>query len=282
MKKNQNLELIERFENHLQIQGFHANSVNTYSQKVASYLAFCQKNDFDFLKRCEINHYTLSIREEKKLSPSSLNIHVSAVKQFYRFLNYADLSRVSVDSMSILTYKPKKRILNVRKDDIQKVMHYAQNVYDDRDIRKLYLNILYGTGVRPSEAASLRKQDFRVVEDRLMMNFYERKKDRRREVPFMNADSARAVLKCLENYREYFMLLPGVRRLQYFLEDISWSLDVYVTARAFRHDFAYRMLNEVGITVSQLQSLLGHSNPAMSMWYALVEPERLIDVAPKI
>lgn len=282
MKKMQRIELIDRFVKYLEIQGFRANSVRTYSQKVVSYMVFCDKNMIDFLKHCEINHYTLFIKDKKGLLPSSLNIHVSAVKQFYRFLNYENLSRVSVDSLQILTYRPQKRILNVRRNDIEKVMNYARTVYDDRDLRKLYLNILYGTGVRPSEAITLRKDDFRVVDERLMMNFYEKKKERRREVPFMNAESARAVLKILEHHRDGFTIFPGIRRLQYFLEEISWSLSVYVTARSFRHDFAYRMLNEVGITVSQLQSLLGHSNPAMSMWYALVEPDQLIDIAPKI
>ena len=69
------------------------------------------------------------------------------------------------------------------------------------DPRKLYINILYGTGVRPCDCVNLTARNFNVVDDVLMMSFYEKKKKAFREVPFMDREAALAVLECRPSRR---------------------------------------------------------------------------------
>lgn len=279
--KNKNSELIENFGEYLKIVMFQKNTVDTYRSKVVSYLAFCYKENISFLKSCEINRFLLRLQDKKKLSASTLNIYAVALKHFYRFLRYKSITNIDINSIQVLTFKHQRRSLYVPTDYINITMRYATYLIDS-DPRKIYINMLYGTGMRPSEAISVRKNDFRIENDRLLVRFFERKKQKFREVPFMDIESAKAVLRCLDHYQDYYSIFPGIRMLQYYLEELKSYFGINITARSFRHDFAYRMLNINRLTISQLQSLLGHTNPAMSMWYALTDSSNLIDIAPKI
>ena len=273
--------IISLFVEYLKMLGFADNTVETYHQKAISYLSFCASKELDYINSCDINLYALHIKDSKKLAPASLNVTVCALKHFYRFLYYREISRIRIDEYHILSFKNKKRIVTVPADDVRKVYDYSNRMLFS-DPRKLYINILYGTGVRPCDCVNLTVRNFNVVDGVLMMRFYEKKKKAFREIPFMDRNSALAVLECLKNRDSLFRLLPGVRMLQYYLQDISKYYELQVTARTFRHEFAYRMLNVNKLTVSQLQSLMGHTNPAMSMWYAIADSKDLSKIAPKV
>ena len=273
--------IISLFAEYLKMLGCADNTVIIYHQKAISYLSFCNSKELDYLNNCDINLYLLHIKDKKKLAPSSLNVTASALKHFYRFLNYKELTRIRIEECNILHFKNKKRIVTVSSDDVKKVYEYSKRMLYS-DPRKLYINILYGTGVRPCDCVSLTVKNFNVVDSVLMMSFYEKKKKAFREVPFMDREAALAVLECLKTRDTLFRLLPGVRQLQYYLDDISKYYGLRVSARTFRHEFAYRMLNINKLTVSQLQSLMGHTNPAMSMWYAIADSKDISKIAPKV
>ena len=273
--------IISLFIEYLKMLGFADNTVEIYHQKAISYLSFCNSKELDYLNNCDINLYLLHIKEKKKLAPSSLNVIASALKRFYRFLYYREISRIRIEEYHILHFKNKKRIVTVPSADVKKVYEYSKRMLYS-DPRKLYINVLYGTGVRPCDCVSLTARNFNVIDGVLMMNFYEKKKKAFREVPFMDREAALAVLECLKTRDSLFRLLPGIRQLQYYLEDISKYYGLRVSARTFRHEFAYRMLNINKLTVSQLQSIMGHTNPAMSMWYAIADSKDISKIAPKV
>lgn len=261
--------------------GFADSTVIIYHQKAISYLSFCASKELDYINSCYINLYAQHIKDSNKLAPASINVTLCALKHFYKFLYYREISSIRIEEYHILYFKNKKRIVTVPSADVRKVYDYSNRMLFS-DPRKLYINILYGTGVRPCDCVSLTARNFNVIDGVLMMNFYEKKKKAFREVPFMDREASLAVLECLKNRDTLFRLLPGVRQLQYYLEDISRYYGLHVTARTFRHEFAHRMLNVNKLTVSQLQSLMGHTNPAMSMWYAIADSKDLSEIAPKV
>ena len=273
--------IISLFIEYLKMLGFADSTVEIYHKKAISYLSFCNSKELDYLNYCDINLYLLHIKDKNKLAPSSLNVAACALKHFYKFLFYREISRIRIDEYDILSFKNKKRIVTVPSDDVRKVYDYSNRMLFS-DPRKLYINILYGTGVRPCDCVNLTVRNFNVVDGVLMMNFYEKKKKTFREVPFMDREASLAVLECLKTRDSLFRLLPGVRQLQYYLEDISKYYGLRVSARTFRHEFAYRMLNVNKLTVSQLQSLMGHTNPAMSMWYAIGDSKDISKIAPTV
>ena len=273
--------IISLFTEYLKMLGFADSTVEIYHRKAISYLSFCNSKELDYLNNCDINLYLLHIQDKNNLAPSSLNVAASALKWFYKFLYYREISRIRIEECNILHFKNKKRIVTVPSDDVKKVYDYSKRMLYS-DPRKLYINILYGTGVRPSECVNLTARNFNVVDNVLMMSFYEKKKKTFREVPFMDREAALVVLECLKTRDSLFRLLPGVRQLQYYLDDISKYYGLHVTARTFRHDYAHRMLNVNKLTVSQLQSLMGHTNPAMSMWYAISDPNDIGKIAPEV
>ena len=273
--------IISLFIEYLKMLGFADSTVEIYHKKAIAYLSFCNSKELDYLNNCDINLYLLHIQDKNKLAASSLNVAASALKHFYKFLFYREISRIRIDEYHILGFKNKKRIVTVPSDDVKKVYEYSKRMLYS-DPRKLYINILYGTGVRPSECVNLTARNFNVIDGVLMMNFYEKKKKTFREVPFMDREAALVVLECLKTRDSLFRLLPGVRQLQYYLDDISKYYGLHVTARTFRHDYAHRMLNVNKLTVSQLQSLMGHTNPAMSMWYAIADSKDVGKIAPTV
>ena len=273
--------IISLFIEYLKMLGFADSTVGSYHQKAISYLSFCNIKELDYLNNCYINLYLLHIKDKNKLAPSSLNVSVSALKHFYKFLFYREITRIRIDEIDILSFKNKKRIVTVPSDDVKKVYEYSKRM-SYSDPRRLYINVLYGTGIRPCDCVSLTVKNFNVIDGVLMMNFYEKKKKAFREVPFMDREAALAVLECLKTRDSLFRLLPGIRQLQYYLEAISKYYGIHVSARTFRHEFAHRMLNINKLTVSQLQSLMGHTNPAMSMWYAIADSKDVSKIAPEV
>ena len=172
----ENNMLILLFGEYLKMLGFSENTIKIYEQKVISYLRFCNNKEIDYFKTCDINGFALFTKDKNQLSPSSLNVMTSALKNFYRFLHYKDLTRIRIEELHILSFKNKKRIVTVPSADVIRVYDYSRRMMN-KDNRKLYINILYGTGVRPCDCVNLTSKNFYIHNNVLMMRFYEKKKN---------------------------------------------------------------------------------------------------------
>ena len=264
--------------NHLtNIKKLSQNSVISYKNDLSKFLIFFQdyieKNiglkDIENIEISEFRSF-LTHRRNSEISSNSIARNISALKSFFRFL----IKNNKIKESSVFNLKSPKlkkslpRPINV--DLAIQVIKQAEEIEDEKWIglrNKAILLLLYGCGLRISEALSLNHDDIQN-EDHILIKG---KGEKERIVPMMPY-----IKKGIENYLEacpkeivsgdalfigkrFSRLSPRI--IQYALEKIRTKLSLPETAtpHALRHSFATHLLDSGG-DLRTIQELLGHSS----------------------
>ena len=233
----------------------------------------------------------LTYRRNSEISSNSIARNISALKSFFRFL----IKNNKIKESSVFNLKSPKlkkslpRPINV--DLAIQVIKQAEEIEDEKWIglrNKAILILLYGCGLRISEALSLNYDDVQN-EDHILIKG---KGEKERIVPMMPY-----IKKGIENYLEacpkeiisgealfigkrFSRLSPRI--IQYALEKIRTALSLPETAtpHALRHSFATHLLDSGG-DLRTIQELLGHSSLSTTQKYTKVETSKLLDIYKK-
>ena len=285
--------------NHLSnIKKLSQNSVISYKNDLSKFLIFFQdhieKNiGLKEIENIEISEFRsfLTHRRNSEISSNSIARNISALKSFFRFLIRNDKIKES-SVFNLKSPKLKKslpRPINV--DLAIKVIKQAEEMEEEKWIglrNKAILLLLYGCGLRISEALSLNHDDIQN-EDHILIKG---KGEKERIVPMMPY-----IKKGIENYLEacpkeiisgdalfigkrFSRLSPRI--IQYALEKIRTALSLPETAtpHALRHSFATHLLDSGG-DLRTIQELLGHSSLSTTQKYTKVETSKLLDTYKK-
>lgn len=223
----------------------------------------------------------LSHRMQKKISKSSLSREVSTIKNFYSWLDRNDIiknSAVSViSSPKKEKYVPKAFDVDDTKNVLNAAIKAASSPWQGlRD--KAILTLLYGCGLRISEALSLNIGDIDNVDSIKIKG----KGNKERIVPLLPivVESILQYLKeCPYHLKEGEALFVGARGerlspriVQRQIEKIRGRLGLSdnLTPHALRHSFATHLLS-AGTDLRAIQELLGHSSLATTERYTDVE-----------
>ena len=285
--------------NHLtNIKKLSQNSVISYKNDLSKFLIFFQdyieKNiglkDIENIEISEFRSF-LTHRRNSEISSNSIARNISALKSFFRFL----IKNNKIKESSVFNLKSPKlkkslpRPINV--DLAIQVIKQAEEIEDEKWIglrNKAILLLLYGCGLRISEALSLNHDDIQN-EDHILIKG---KGEKERIVPMMPY-----IKKGIENYLEacpkeivsgdalfigkrFSRLSPRI--IQYALEKIRTALSLPETAtpHALRHSFATHLLDSGG-DLRTIQELLGHSSLSTTQKYTKVETSKLLDTYKK-
>lgn len=229
----------------------------------------------------------LAFLSQERLAASTVARHVASLKMFFRYLV---LDGFLSESAAELLNRPSlwERIPYVLSDDqVTQLLHAP--VVKDRLWRRdrAILAMMYATGTRASEVASLRTEDVNLAER------YCRclgKGNKQRIVPFSNAAAT-----TLDEYLKWMRpaLLgdrtdPGTLFVSRAGKPLS-RVDVWklvkkyaqrvgvadrVSPHTLRHSFATHMLAR-GADLRVIQELLGHANIATTQHYTRVDVSRL-------
>ena len=285
--------------NHLtNIKKLSQNSVISYKNDLSKFLIFFQdyieKNiGLKEIENIEISEFRsfLTHRRNSEISSNSIARNISALKSFFRFL----IKNNKIKESSVFNLKSPKlkkslpRPINV--DLAIQVIKQAEEIEDEKWIglrNKSILLLLYGCGLRISEALSLNYDDVQN-EDHILIKG---KGEKERIVPMMPY-----IKKGIENYLEacpkeiisgealfigkrFSRLSPRI--IQYALEKIRTALSLPETAtpHALRHSFATHLLDSGG-DLRTIQELLGHSSLSTTQKYTKVETSKLLDTYKK-
>ena len=285
--------------NHLtNIKKLSQNSVISYKNDLSKFLIFFQdyieKNiglkDIENIEISEFRSF-LTHRRNSEISSNSIARNISALKSFFRFL----IKNNKIKESSVFNLKSPKlkkslpRPINV--DLAIQVIKQAEEIEDEKWIglrNKAILLLLYGCGLRISEALSLNHDDIQN-EDHILIKG---KGEKERIVPMMPY-----IKRGIENYLEacpkeivsgdalfigkrFSRLSPRI--IQYALEKIRTALSLPETAtpHALRHSFATHLLDSGG-DLRTIQELLGHSSLSTTQKYTKVETSKLLDTYKK-
>lgn len=231
----------------------------------------------------------MAARRRAGLESRSLARTMSALRQFFRWLETEGL----VKNRAVLTLAlpkvphgiPKPLTIEKAATVVADSMEAKLDWIAARDLAVLLL--LYGAGLRVSEALGLMRKDAPTPERDVLR--IDGKGGKERLVPVLPVTQeaiARYIALCPYPLRSDTPLFLGAkggplspRIIQLLMEDLRDRLDLPETAtpHALRHSFATHLLR-AGADLRQIQELLGHASLSTTQLYTEVDRERLLEV----
>lgn len=282
------------------VQRYALLTVKAYERDTRQFLWFMAKNHFGRavslgllyqLKRQDIRSF-LSMRHEQGINPKSQARALAALRSFLTFVEKD--KNVYIGALQGLKTPKSKRHLPRPIDSIKFQLLMEEIKQSDnpqwvvsRDLAILLL--LYGAGLRISEALSLRGNVLSLDENSLNIKG---KGGKMRCVPILPI-----ILRAVQEYRilcpypiyEEGFLFLGVRGgplnpriIQRKIELLRKQLNLPDTAtpHALRHSFATHLLAD-GADLRGIQELLGHANLSTTQIYTQVDLKKIQDIYRK-
>ena len=224
---------------------------------------------------------------ERGNSNSSIARKISSLKSFYRYSS----NNKSLFFPEIEKIKSPKLYVNIPKavsnndiDSLIKAIGEGRSEFEARRDKAIVL-LLYGAGLRISEALSIKRSDFPLGEWLRVIG----KGGKHRDVPIL-----KIINDAVEKYMEIvktddnpdspiFLGIRGERLspriIQRLLKKtrIKLNLPDHLSPHALRHSFATQLLAGGG-DLRSIQDLLGHSSLSTTQRYTSVDESRIIDI----
>jgi integrase/recombinase XerD len=223
--------------------------------------------------------------KEKSYTASSVARKVAAIKSFFHFM--LARSQITHDPTTDLeSPKVKKRLpKTLPEEDIELLLQAPTKKRTPKGLRDTaLLRLLYTTGMRVSEAVSLKVTDVSLEEGILHCSG---KDSTVRDLP-LDDESQRILADYLENGRPHLVknkeetaLFLNHRGSQLTRQGLWLIIKAYaseanlssrVTPHTLRHSFAAHKLNS-GVELRDIQHLLGHANISTTQIYSQLSKE---------
>ena len=289
---------IEKWQEYLANEkNFSSHTVESYISDVKYFLKFCfihfnQKIDITLLSELTLSDFRawLSYRKREDFALSSSARAIASLKNFFKYLlkfhQFSNKAIFSLRSPKLAASIPKALNQNQTFTALENAENLAkENWLSLRDKALLYL--LYGCGLRISEALNLKKKD--LNKDFLLVRG---KGSKERMVPMMTL-----LVDLIDNYLSFcpfeikdndFIFIgkqgkkldPGVfqRQIRYLRN--LYNLPESTTPHSFRHSFATHLLTN-GSDLKSIQDLLGHESLVTTQKYTKVDARHLLEVYKK-
>lgn len=291
-------DLIAEFSEYLvKTRNYSSHTASAYSADLADFANFL--NNFsgdnvltDDLARIDTVTFRswLADRQRRELSFKSTARALSSVRGFYKYL--ARYHGIKNDAIGLISSPrvPKKLSKAISVSDVSDMA----GAIHDIDANEPWVaardwalvTLLFGCGLRISEALSLTNQDIASTPENLRIVG---KGGKERIVPVLPA-----VYTAIKKYTdlrpfgnapddELFRSVRGLpmsaRMAEKVIEKIRTFLQLpdYVTPHALRHTFATALLSD-GADLRSLQELLGHSSLSTTQLYTLVNMSEIMNV----
>lgn len=246
----------------LRIKGLSDKTIENYVHAVAGITRHYRCSPLD-LTREQIQTYLLHLLQERRLAPATVNLHVYAMKTFFRLL--APLNRVMDDFFPVKTPKHIPSVLS--REEVQRLICATRNIK-----QRAALMLLYSSGLRLSECLTLKPMHIESSRMKVRVEQGKGKKDRYTVLSQRTLDTLR------EYYREYKptqWLFEGWGGKHYSARSLALvvakatlraRIDKKVSPHTLRHSFATHLM-ESGVPLPVIQHLLGHSSIKTTMVY---------------
>ena len=177
--------LRQRVLDELQRRNYSPETTRGYILAIKQFAEFFGKSP-EQLGGQEIGQFQLHLLKEKKLAPGTVEGRMSAL----RFLYKKTLKRrdIAYDDL-VFPKTPRKLPVVLSPEEITRMIEAAPNL-----MHRTILMVLYGTGIRRTEASLLKVND--IDSERMVIHIHQGKGSRDRDVPMTP--------KLLETLREYW------------------------------------------------------------------------------
>ena len=285
---NKVTNLIQVWIEYLQnIRGYGMHTLNAYQRDVIDFSKFCEIGKYDVLlpDKYILRDYLFKL-SERKLSRPTVARRISSLKNFFKFL----LKEKIIISLDLSVFKsPKLKRSFPKSIDSDLITKALFSLMDDKN--DLWINLrdravvllLYGGGLRISEALSLKKNEAPNGDWLRVLG----KGNKYRDVPLLPIicngvkDYLDACPFVLKEDAPLFLGKRGnalsPRIIQRRIENLRYSLGLpsHTTPHALRHAFATHLLSG-GADLRAIQQLLGHSSLSTTQRYTDVNEAELL------
>lgn len=261
-----NEEFLSKMKEDMEMRGFSHYTKDQYERKAKDLMKYFSK-PVDEVTVEELRNYLLKyLREEKGLSERSVNYYNSVI----RFMYEVTLDRV-INKKQLPMYRNRKRMIVVLTKDELSAFFNACDSY----MYKTIFMLIYGSGLRVSEAVSLRKQDIDSENMRIFVKSGKGGKDRYTVLPQTSLEMLRKYYKMYNpKHEEGYLFLNGeggklkTERTRVFFRRYrrKAKLNEKFVVHSLRHSFATDLI-ERGATIIEVKELMGHSNIRSTMEY---------------
>jgi integrase/recombinase XerC len=273
------------------------NTIISYKKDLAEFLSFISAHKGDAvnaailssLKSLDFRAF-LASKKNKNFAATSIARNVAVIKSFYKFLakeySIKNPSAPLIRSPKLLKKLPKalsEEQTAMAKNEIEKI---KQSWEGKRDLA--IFSLLYGSGLRISEALNLKRRDVENKDALLIKG----KGSKERIVPLLPASLeyiSSYLSSCPHAINAADFLFVGKRGAQLdpaiFQKNMRTlrrkiGLPETTTPHALRHSFASHLL-AAGLDLRSLQQVLGHSSLSTTQIYTKIEKGRLFEVYKK-
>ena len=264
-----NEKLIEKLQEDMEMRGFSHYTKDSYLRKAKEIIEYFGKPMKQVTTK-ELREFLMKyLKEEKKISERSVNYYNSVI----RFI-YDVVLDTPINQKQIPMYKKKRRLPKILSDEKLSIFFDACYNY----MYKTIFMMIYGSGLRISEATNLRVED---IDSENMRLFVRNGKGERQRYTVLPKASLEMLRKCYKMYKpnhpEGYMFLNRegnplkVERLRVFFRRYRRRAKISedFIVHSLRHSFATKLVEE-GVPLVQVKELLGHSCIRSTMTYVRV------------
>ena len=289
------MQLLSMWLNERQIQHQSVHTLDAYERDVSAFLQFCEHKNLPLttLEMADIREYITEKVEQQALSSSSMQRHLSSIRQFMKWAQ--DGNYLQVNPMHDIQLKRHSRPLpgmidietiNQILDQVEPEKKNDQQLWR-RD--KAILELLYSSGLRLAELQQLKLKDIDFTRRLLRITG---KGNKRRVVPF-GRKAKESLVVWLEVYRLWrgdlqaesavFISQRGTNlstrqienRVKLQAQRAGVNVDLH--PHLLRHCFASHLLSNSG-DLRAVQEMLGHRNLTTTQIYTHIDFDRLAQV----
>ena len=238
----------------------------TYETQMRHFLEFIHPTPIEEVTRELINEFMTFLVKERRVSISTQNTAINAIKFYLEKVNsgertiyYTDRPRRNISLPTVLS-----------QEETQRLLWAARNIK-----HRCIMFLLYSAGLRVSELLHMKWQDIDV--DRMII-FIRSGKGRKDRISLLSALALDYVKHYIGLYQPKEWLFEGIKGGQYSSRSINRFIHRYckaagiskrVSAHTLRHSFATHLL-ERGTDLRYIQTLLGHESSRTTERYTHV------------
>lgn len=260
------IQAMRMVEQKLKLRGYSENTMRTYMQHFKEFLLFYPDSHPAEISELEIRNFILFLIEKRKLSKSTQNQAINAIKFFYEKVLLQDRKVYYLDR----PMKDKRLPEVLSQEEVMSIFESLDNIK-----HRTMLMLIYSAGLRRSEMLNLRIGDVDFNRSVVFIRSAKGHKDRQSVL-------AQNLVPMLQQYmKEYnpgFWLFEGQKGERYGASSLQQvfkqaarkaGVKKIVRLHMLRHSFATHLL-ESGTSTRYIQVLLGHESPKTTEIYAHV------------
>lgn len=238
----------------------------TYETQMRQFMEFIAPRSIMDLTKEIIDQYMIHLIDTRKVSVSTQNTAINAIKFYLEQVNKGERTFYYVDRPM------KERLLPtvLSEEEMQQLLYVTKNIK-----HRSIMFLIYSAGLRISELLHLRRED---IDESRMIIYIHGGKGRKDRITLLSQLALDYLKYYLDLYQPKKWLFEGPDGGQYSSRSVNLFIHKYcslagirkrVSAHTLRHSFATHLL-ERGTDLRYIQTLLGHDSSRTTERYTHV------------